>query len=50
MSLKDLRSMASQRKITGAKNMKRNELVEALRVQLPSVTVESPQNVIRSLE
>jgi hypothetical protein len=50
MSLKDLRSMASQRKITGAKNMKRNELVEALRVQLPSVSVESPQNVIRSLE
>jgi len=50
MSLKDLRSMASQRKISGAKNMKRNELVEALRVQLPSVTVESPQNVIRSLE
>ena len=51
MSLKDLRSMASQRKITGAKNMKRNELVEALRIQLPSVSaVESPQNVIRSLE
>jgi hypothetical protein len=51
MSLKDLRSMASQRKITGAKNMKRGELVEALRVQLPSVNaVESPQNVIRSLE
>ena len=51
MSLKDLRSMASQRKIVGAKNMKRNEIVEALRVQLPSVSaVESPQNVIRSLE
>jgi hypothetical protein len=51
MSLKDLRSMASQRKISGAKNMKRTELVEALRVQLPSVSaVESPQNVIRSLE
>jgi Rho termination factor, N-terminal domain len=48
MSLKELRSMASQRKIAGVKNMKRSELVEALRTQLPSV--DSPQNVIRSLE
>ena len=48
MSLKELKSMASQRKIAGVKNMKRSELVEALRTQLPSV--DSPQNVIRSLE
>jgi hypothetical protein len=56
MTMKDLRVLGTQRKINGAKSMKRAELLEALRaadgertITLP-IGVSAPQNTLRSLE
>ena len=56
MTMKDLRALGTQRKISGAKSMKRAELLEALRsadgertITLP-IGVSAPQNTLRSLE
>jgi len=56
MTMKDLRVLGTQRKISGAKSMKRAELLEALRaadgertITLP-IGVSAPQNTLRSLE
>lgn len=50
MTLKDLRSLGISRKISGAKSMKRGDLLEALRSMGSEIEIAGPESLIKTLD